>query len=359
MDIIDRFDRWVVSGPFTVVDLARFRIIFAVGALLTLFDFTWFTHFPPTMFQPPPGPFRLLSGFPPEAVAIGLEIAIAIAFASIGFGYRTVLAGWTATVLMIIGFGFTYSLGKIDHPILFALAPAVLGHTGWGGAISVDRMLGRVTPFRQWPLRLLAFMIGIGFFTAGFAKLRAGWLSWDTQAARREFLNFYVDGNDGGLLPWLASIPPGILWEVADVATVVLELTLVVWVLWWRVFRIGLALITLFHLSVLVLLTISFGFNVLVYGAFVEWRRVPTPVHVSGGRFVRRWYPLLIPIAALPVWMISHAIPHTAQQSGYIVVVGAGVAAGYLITQVASLMTRLRKSRQRDATSSAATSSAI
>ena len=364
MSALARFDRWVASGPFTVVDLARFRIIFGVASVLTLFDFTWFSHFPPSMYLPPPGPFQILLGFPSEPASIAMEVIIAIAFMSLAVGYRTVAAGWVATTLMLIGFGFTYSLGKIDHTILFALAPAVLGYTGWGGALSLDARRGRSGTFRQWPLRILAVMIGVGFFTAGFAKLRAGWLSFETQAARREFLNFFVDGNDGGILPWLAELQPVVLWEVADWATVLLELTLIVWVLWWRAFRIALALTTVFHLSVLVLLTISFGFNVLVYGAFVEWRRVPLPRLPRAVAVTRsRWFPLIIPAVAIPVWALSHAIPHTAQQSGPIVVIGAGIAGGYLIAQLIALA-RLVRGRGRDrtqraATSSAATSSAI
>ena len=49
MNLLARFDTWVVSGPFTATDLGRFRILFGIGALLTLFDFTWFTHFPSSL----------------------------------------------------------------------------------------------------------------------------------------------------------------------------------------------------------------------------------------------------------------------------------------------------------------------
>lgn len=346
MTRLQRFDRWVSAGPFTARDLARFRILFSVGSLLTLFDFSWFSHFPSAMFLPPPGPFQLFAGFPPEPVAIALEIGVALAFASLALGYRTMAAGWAASILMIIGFGFTYSLGKIDHPILFAIAPALLGFTGWGTELSVDRMLGRTAPVRLWPLRLLALLIGIGFFTAGLAKLRAGWLSPATQAVRREFLNAYTSGNDGGVLPWLVTIHAPAAWEVLDWAVVVLELSVILCALSWATFRVAIALATLFHLGVLVLLTISFGFNVLVYGAFVEWRRVPVRAPAWIGRAVRRWYPVIIPAIALPVWAISHAIPHTAQQSGWIVTLGGGIAAGYLIALV---VTGARRGRRRTA----------
>ncbi|MGX5680890.1 HTTM domain-containing protein [Schumannella luteola] len=340
MSALERFDRWAAAGPFTATDLARFRILFSVGSLLTLFDFTWFSHFPPSMFLPPPGPFQLFAGFPPEPVAIAMEIGVALSFACLAFGYRTTVAGWAASILMVIGFGFTYSLGKIDHPILFAIAPALLGFTGWGSELSVDRMLGRTTTVRVWPLRLLALVIGIAFFTAGLAKLRSGWLSPATQAVRREFLNFYTSGNNGGVLPWLVTIDAPWAWELLDWLVVALELGIIVCVVSWTSFRIAIALATLFHLGVLVLLTISFGFNVLVYGAFVEWRRVPVRAPAWVARTVRTWYPVLIPAAALPVWAISHAIPHTAQQSGWIVVLGSGIAAGYLIALVVARVRR-------------------
>lgn len=338
-----RFDEWASSGPFTATDLGRFRIIFGVGALLTLFDFSWFGSLPASLYLPPPGPFMLFSGFPPTPVAVAIEIGIALAFASLTFGYRTMLAGWTASILMILGFGFTYSLGKIDHPILFAIAPAILGFTGWGAELSVDRMLGRSHQLRIWPLRLLALIIGIAFFTAGFAKLRAGWLSPSTQATRREFLNFYTSGNDGGILPWLAHLDAAVLWELLDWAVVILELGVVVCVASWAWFRVALALATIFHFGVLVLLTISFGFNVLVYGAYVQWSKVPVRAPSWVGAVVRRWYPLLIPLVALPVWAVSHAIPHTAQQSGYIIIIGGGIASGYLIALVVAGVRRLQR----------------
>jgi len=318
----------------TRTDLARFRIIFSVGGLLTLFDFSWFSHFPASMYIPPPGPFQLLPGFPPEPIAIAIEIGIALSFASLAFGYHTRLSGWSASILMILGFGFTYSLGKIDHPILFAIAPAVLSFTGWGDELSIDRLRGRTRGVRQWPLRLLALMIGIAFFTAGFAKVRANWLSPDTQAARRQFLNAYVDGNTGGILPWIVDLDAPVLWELIDWATVIMELGLVVCVLSWTAFRLAIALATIFHFAVFFLLTISFGFNVLVYGAFVEWRRVPVRAPAGLARLTTRWYPLLIPAIAIALWAISHANPQTAVLSGYITVLGGGIASGYLIVMI-------------------------
>lgn len=328
------FDSWVNRGPFTAVDLARFRIVFGIGALLTLFDFSWFTHFPASMYIPPPGPFQLLPGFPPLAVGLAIEIGIALSFASLAFGYRTRFSGWSASILMVLGFGFTYSLGKIDHPILFAIAPAVLSFTGWGDELSIDKLRGRTRGIQQWPLRLLAFMIGIAFFTAGFAKLRANWLSPETQAARRQFLSSYVDGNSGGILPWVVDLDVPILWELLDWATVIMELGLVVCVLSWTAFRIGIALATIFHFGVFFLLSISFGFNVLVYGAFVEWSRVPVRAPAALVRFFRRWYPLLIPLIALAMWAWTHFYPQTAEQSGWLTVLGGGVASAYLIVLI-------------------------
>jgi len=335
------FDSWVQSGPFTQGDAARFRIIFSVGALLTLFDFSWWGGFPTSMYFPPPGPFQLLPGLPPAWVGAAIEIAVALSFACLAFGYRTRLVSWSATLLMLLGFGLTYSFGKIDHPILFVIAPAVLSFTGWGGALSVDSARGlRSSGFQQWPLRLFAVLIGLGFFTAGFAKLRAGWLSPDTQASRREFLTAYVEGNRGGILPSFVTVDAPVIWEIVDWLTVALELGLVLCALSWTAFRVGIALTTLFHLSVMIMLTISFGFNVLAYGAFVQWSRVPLSAPAWTVRFVTRWWPALIPIIGLGLALLSHTIPHTAHQSGYFIFVGAGVGVGYLIYLVVRAASR-------------------
>jgi len=324
------FDAWVATSPVSSLDLARFRIILSVGALLTMFDFSWFSPFPASMYIPPPGPFKLLPGFPPEPIAIALEIGIALAFASLAVGYRTTVASWSASILMLLGFGFSYSLGKIDHPILFIIAPAVLSFTGWGDRLSVDARRGRTHGHRAWPLRLLAVLIGLAFFTAGVAKLRAGWLSPETQAARREFLTAYVDGNRGGILPSLVEFDAVWFWELFDWATVIIETGMLVTVLSWTAFRIAIAAATIFHFGVFVLLAISFGFNVLVYGAFVRWSAVPVQVPRWAGQITLRWYALLIPVTAVSLWGITQFIPQTSDQSGYLVVAGGGIASGYL-----------------------------
>lgn len=345
MSLARRFDAWVSSGPFTVIDLARFRIVFAVGSLLTLFDFTWWGGFPASMYLPPPGPFQLLPGFPPVAVGYVIEIGVALALSCIAFGYRTRFACWVATVLMVLGFGFTYSFGKIDHPILFVIAPAVLSFSGWGDELSIDKTRG-VKPhgFRPWAVRLLALLIGLAFLTAAIAKVRAGWLSPTTQAVRREVLTAYVDGNTGGILPWLVDLNAPVLWEAFDWLTVILELSIVVCVLSWRALRISLAVATIFHFGVYVLLTISFGFNVLVYGAFVQWSAVRLRAPSWMAQLTRRWYGLLIPAVALGLWAFTHLHPQTAKQSGFITVVGAAVAVGYLIALAVAVARNLRDS---------------
>lgn len=349
------FDAWARRGPFTLRDLAISRIIFASGSLLTLFDLSWWANYPSSMFLPPVGPFSLLPGFPPAGAAFAIEIGVAICLAALAWGFHTRVASWGATILMLLGFGFSYSFGKIDHPILFIIAPAVLSFTGWGDDLSIDGLRGRrPVGFRQWPLRLFALMIGLSFFTAGFAKLRAGWLSPETQAARREFLTAYVDGNNGGILESLVGVMSPTVWEVLDWATVALELGLVVCVISWTSFRVGLALITLFHLGVVVLLAISFGFNVLCYGAFIQWRQVRLRVAPRLVAFALRGYPVLILAVGLGLWFLSHSFPHTAAQSDFIVVAGAGIAAGYLaVSVVRAIRSVRRRDRQRRAPRSA------
>lgn len=364
-----RFDRWVETGPFTPHDLGTYRVLYAGLMLLALPSFRWVDAFPDSLFDPPIGPFQLLPGLPPEPVMLAVEVALAISLAALALGYRTVVASLAVTLLLLFGFGVSYSLGKIDHSIFVVLVPAVLLFARWGDAFSVDalRRAGRgadltMAPTPQWPMRLLALLIGLGFVTAAVPKILSGWLDPRTQAVQ-SLIGQRYDGESGALLASLAvDVHLPALWETADVFAVAIECVVLLTVPWWRAFRVVLACAALFHVGVLLTMGIAFSNNVLVYGAFVSWsalwaamfrsdssRRTATgPSRMPSWR--RAWWlepaALLLSVAlGVGAWFVDQQVS-SRPLLWVIIFAGAGVGAWYLGRQVV-LLARPRRRRPR------------
>lgn len=271
---------WLEKSPVGVADLAWFRILFAAAALILWPTYSWIASYPDAFFAPPPGPFALLSGFPPLAVLVALDVVIRVAFAMVLVGAFTRTASVAVTVLMMVGEGISFSMGKIDHSIMFVLVPLFFGIAGWGDARSLDarrqsrRGQSDALRFAAAP-RLFAAAAGVAFLTSAVVKVRGGWVDLSTQAS---YAYQIQQTNGGGKDDWFAPILPDVhvpvLWETLDLATVALEGLLILCVLWWRAWRVGLALICFFHLGVYLSFNISFWMNILAYAAFVPWSRV-------------------------------------------------------------------------------------
>lgn len=274
MNLLNRFDSWVQSGPFKPLDLGIYRIVYACSALAIVPNIEWLANYPDSMYQAPAGPFQLLSGFPPMAVLIGLDVARSVALVLLAIGMWVRWASFAVGALLLITYGLSYTLGKIDHTILLVLTPVILSFASWGDRLSVDSLRRRVEPrpTPQWPLRFLALAIGLAFFEAAAIKFGSGWLSLSSQAVRGHFLDNMLGNERSG---WLSSTAANTrswpLWESLDWATVIFEGSILVTVCWWRAFRIALAFATLFHFGVFMIMNIPFTPNLVVYGAFVSW----------------------------------------------------------------------------------------
>lgn len=229
MRIVEKFDRWVEYGPFTAEDLGIYRIIYALSVLLVAPDITWLAHYPDFMFRPPPGPLQLLSGFPSLAVLIGLEVLRSVILIMLGLGIWTKYVSIAAWLILSATYGVTFCLGKIDHTILLTLPPLVLAFANWGNRYSVDALRRSNAPSLppQWPLRLLALLIGWGFFAAAVTKALTGWLSLSSQASRGYFvLGFVTQGRTHWLAQWIAEHDVLGAWEIVDWLTVAFELSI-------------------------------------------------------------------------------------------------------------------------------------
>ena len=375
-EVAARLDRWIHAGPFTAVDLGVYRIVYALYVLLTVRSFRWVSAYPDSLFDPPPGPFMLFGGFPPESFMIAVEIVLSVALVALAMGYRTTFASVVVAVLLLLGSGFSYSLGKIDHNIFTVLVPAVLAFARWGDTFSVDALrrhraaptattaTPRSTP--QWPLRFLALLTGLGFFTAAVPKILSGWLDPRTHAVQAVLgYQYYLNGRTDLLAPYLVHLDLPVAWELFDASAVLLEVAFLCAVPWWRAFRVVLACATLFHLGVLLIMNIPFGGNVVVYGAFVSWSVVrdrarsspapgPAPTRLDRARSAVTGSPyagasalVLSTVIGVSAWAVRQAVD-LSFLSPVLVVIGAAAGGWYLLRQAQGSLRQERRRPQHD-----------
>lgn len=276
-----RLDHWLFEGfPVTAHGLAAYRIAYALFVLLILdpghsayFNFRPLAGLPNSFFSPPPGPMQLFHGFPPSWFFNGLHFALDFSLVALLFGYHTRVASWLTGTLFLIGFGFLFSAGKINHVLLFVLLPWLMSFTNWGAVWSLDARQTRTRPeVASWPLALLALLIGFALFTAGFTKLMGGWLDPTTPATQGHWLKQYFIVGRQDLLANLVTYPwPAGLWELLDWGTVFLELGFLPAAFFPGAFRLFLAAMVGFHLCTALFLNITFVQNLIVYAAFLNW----------------------------------------------------------------------------------------
>lgn len=350
--VLDRVGRWFERGDFAPRDVAIFRIVFAAIMLAAFPQFHWAAEYPQTFFRPPWGPFALLGGFPSLEVLSALEAILAMALVSLLIGFFTRTASIVVSVITIFGLGVTYSLGKVDATMYLMIAPLFLLFARWGDALSIDavrrrrRSAATVASTPQWPLRLYAIATASAMLTAALPKISNDWLSTGFSATYASLLGEYF-GN--ARTAWLAGffvrldIP--VFWEALDWLTVIAEAALIVLVFTWRSWRIGLAVICVFHIGVLLMLTIAFWQNVVAYSAFVLWSRVPLPKL----RSVPRSWPIVVAPVAVIVgglgvwWAVTAFGPATAWLGPVIVLTGGAVGIGYLTAVALRGLRRVRR----------------
>ena len=356
--MLERVDAWCRRGDFTVEDVARYRIIYGVLVLITLPGFGYIADLPDAQFDPPPGPIMVFDSIPPPLFLEGLELAIAILSAMVVLGFRTRLASVLLPLAMMTGQGLGYSFGKIDHPIIMVLAPLALAFSGWGGAMSVDAATrsrsGRpAIQVAQWPIRLFGFMIGCAFVTAGWAKLRGGWLDLDTQAVRAHFVHGYVihDRNDLLAPKFLAVEEFRVLWEAVDWFTVALEVGLVFAVLSWRLLRIAVAFAALFHLGVFLMMNIQFSANVIGYGAFYRWNAIAPTKPGTTLPLSRTTASALALLVGAGIYMVHNETDVIPGIGMDVLILGAVLASLYLGHELLNVVRAIRRRDQVSVTS--------
>jgi hypothetical protein len=277
MTVIERFDSWAFRGwPVTADNLAVVRILYAgVSLLVGTPRWTWAGRLPAAVWNPEPGPLRLLPGPPAPVVMLTLQLLFVAALVALLLGWRTPVVSVVVTVIGAVGFGITYAMGNYDHSFIGVLTPAVLARSGWGARWSVDAAQGRVADVEGWPVRLLAWLLGLAMLTSAYPKIRAGWLNIHTHAVLGQLANqYFVHGRHALLATQSIHLHAGAFWEVFDDLTVLVEGGFVVAALTVAGTRAWAAMAAVFHAAILLMINIAFSANLLIYVAFVDWSPV-------------------------------------------------------------------------------------
>jgi len=348
--LVAHFDEWVARAPVSHRDLSIGRIIYATIGLLTIWRADFAAALPAAAYRPPWGPFRLISGPPPAWAISLLTLALAgcLAFLLIGFFTRT--ASLATAALLVTLFGFGYSFYQIDHTIMLAVVPLVMAWSSWGSHFSIDSARSRDRPGQPWTPRVLALALGICYASAGWAKLRTGWLDPHIHTSLEYFLGRTPTTTDAIKAVMLAH-PSPLFWEAVDVGTVVLELGVIVSVLWWPAFRILIACATVFHLGILLILSIHFFYNIPAYAMFVPWYTL-WPLRYREWRLRPRAIVAVVAgaaIVAIVAWKVS-SLPHAPvyETAGRLVIITAAAAgSAFLVSTFGSAASRLWRGRPR------------
>lgn len=266
-------------------------------------------------------------------------------------------ASYLSVIVSLIGYGFVYSLGKIDHTILLVVVPAAMAPAGWGDRFSLDAVRRRsrghsdaAEPAEQWALRWYALAVGLAFLTGAIPKLRGGWLDPTTHAVQAiQARQLHTHGHTDLLARTALDVDNPVLWELADVLTLVLEAGMVLTVLSWAGTRLAFAVAAVFHLGVWLTMNITFYMNVVAYGIVVAWDRIPVPDALRNHRaphILARFAPLVVVGGGLG-W--AAVVDRFGNAAGVVhpvlLIVAALVGSGYL-ARLALGLARHRRPRE-------------
>ncbi|MFK8186485.1 MAG: hypothetical protein AB8B99_24165, partial [Phormidesmis sp.] len=231
---LDRLEAKIKAA--TYVDIASFccfRIVFGLFTILFLWRrYIWLGTVPDAFFKPPIFSLAaLFSSFPSSIFFNAIDIAFACVTVALTVGFLTRFSTVALLVLTLVGNSFYFSLGSINHEILYLCVLGVMCFRDWGAMFSIDalwRGRAEVSTAKRGTvdLWLLAVLIAFGFFTAGFGKA----LSWlDFDLTTNGFLSWFYGGfvnldRDQLLAPLVPKIQSPLLWEVVDISAVIFEL---------------------------------------------------------------------------------------------------------------------------------------
>lgn len=232
----------------------------------------------------------------PSATFLTVTFGVAVVagvLATIGLYARaTMLCAAAANTLLVAHY---YSYGEFHHAeALMMIALNVLAVAPSTQVWSVDaarrRRRARGAPsgpsapaddyessvFARWPLRLMQWLLALGYLSAAGSKLYYGGLGWvNGYTLTYHFLSEAVRSNRETAL-FLASLPP---WThiVPSIFALLFELTFVVAVLVPRTAWLYVVAGATFHLAVYATMRFAFFQTIVLYCVFVESLRLYWP----------------------------------------------------------------------------------
>ncbi|MBD3628572.1 restriction endonuclease subunit S [Cyclobacterium sp.] len=253
----------------TFFQLGLTRILFCLGFFIfDLPQFIEISSFELVFFDPPVGLSLLIGPITSSDFWWTFDLMLRIVFASLLVGFRTKESSIIFGLLLLFGFTYVYSYGKINHNIFPVIFPVIMAFTNWGGALSVDSIMNRTTKIepRGWPLTFLSFLLGWGYFTAGLPKLIGGWLDLSYSTTAGFMLRRYYSGADPLYLnEMFVKINNLFIYKVLDYSTLLFELGFIFTIFWSPVFLRAVGMAAMFHLGVLLTVNIPFSLHVLVF----------------------------------------------------------------------------------------------
>jgi len=114
--------------------LCCFRVVFGLFVMLFLWSkYAWLGAVPDAIFSPPMLSLAsLFREFPSPFFFHAIDLAIGISTITLTIGLFTRLSTVLLLTLLIIGNSFSYSLGKIDHSILYPCVLLTMSFQDWG-----------------------------------------------------------------------------------------------------------------------------------------------------------------------------------------------------------------------------------
>ncbi|MGB3780140.1 MAG: hypothetical protein WA960_17385 [Tunicatimonas sp.] len=283
--LLQRLDHWIANEyrlPAGALGLFRIfysgYILFVVGAP----QFRWIARQPALFFDPPTYSLAKLIGFIPSFYFfLTIDLTIVGLLGLLLFGFRTRLTSLLLGFIMLLGFSFYYSFGKINHDtITMVITPLLMAFSGWGSYYSIDGARGQPnsSPEIYWPVITLTLIIGFGMFSAGLPKLiehgsiRDGWLNMHTQAVKGyAIIHHHSDLASNFLAPVLLKYGEPFIWEFLDYVAVIFEIGFLFAAARKKWFQFFILITVFFHLMNGLLLSISFTNNIALYLLFVNW----------------------------------------------------------------------------------------
>ena len=240
----------------------------AVYLLLYLPSYNWIAQMPDAWFDPPP--LSIAAGFRAFPSLLFFQVAqtlLILSATALMLGKRPRLFGLAFCAIHVVITSFEYSFGKIDHGAHFLmLCFFCLSLDNWG---TKEPRSSLALPIPG--STLLAVLIAFGMFTAGFDKT----LRWfDFNLNTNGFLTWFVPGHhnlgrDELLAPYITSLPKIIL-EFLDYSGALFEMVPFLFLLCGKRYWIAwCATACLFHAGILVMVNISFKYQMFGYMPFL------------------------------------------------------------------------------------------